>query len=608
MKLSLASLLVLALVLAVGAAGPVLAQDEEDENSINTYDQTRFRRYMSNVETCLTCHGSYNPIVRRPDDPRHSLWINSELFMQSAHAMLGCQACHTNIDAFGHRTGEVKLAERSCSPCHEVKENSSEQGIEEGLAEMQKTVGIDYNFTVALTACINCHPEQYEEYRGSAHGVSVFEHKNKGAPFCIDCHGIHYILPSKHRRSQTNPANIPSTCLRCHGESQIRIQAELTRDIGSSFEESFHGKRGELGDSAVAVCTNCHGTHAIYAPDDPRSRVNMARIAKTCGECHEGAQLNFATAFTHKTVSPTEQLGLYILKQVYMWVIFLLIAQFVLFTILDLYRHFQHRRALREAGLDAPTGPEAEARLRKKPRPRVYERFNIHHRIQHFFMAFPFTMLVITGWPMRFPELQVSKLASSLVGGAEVVGILHRIFGVMLILVSIYHLTYLAVMYLRGKRSRAMLPSWTDAKEALGDVMYWLGKRPDRPRFGRYNWIEKVEYYAVLWGTAVMILSGIVIWIPTWITRFLPNWTVAASVIVHGYEALLAGLAIFLWHFYWVHLHPDVYPMSTVWLTGKMTEKEMEHHHPRELETLAKQGGTTGAGSQPAPQGGANPQ
>lgn len=595
-------LLAAAIALAFIAVKPVLAQDD---NNINIYDERRFKRYMSNVETCLTCHGSYNPVVRRPNDPRHSLWINSELFMQSAHAMLGCQACHTNIDAFGHRAGAVNLAERSCLPCHEPEEDTSRQSIAEGLVEMQETVGIDYNFTVALTACIKCHPGQYEEYRESAHGVSVFEHQNKGAPFCIECHGIHYILPADHRLSQTNPANIPSTCLRCHGESQIRLQAELTRDIGISFEESFHGKRGELGDLAVAVCSNCHGTHAIYPPDDPRSRVNMSRIAKTCGECHEGAQLNFATAFTHKTVSANEQLGLYILKQIYMWVIFLLIAQFVIFTILDLYRYYRRRKAQPQPAVAVPT-IERPLDIPRKKRPRVFERFNIHHRIQHFFMAFPFTMLVITGWPMRFPELQVSKIASSLVGGVETVGILHRIFGVMLVVVSIYHIVYLAIMYFSGKRSREMLPSWTDAQEAWGDVMYWLGKRPDRPRFGRYNWIEKVEYYAVLWGTAVMILSGIIIWVPQWITNFLPSWTVAASVIVHGYEALLAGLAIFLWHFYWVHLHPDVYPMSMVWLTGKLTEKEMQHHHPRELEALHQQSAPAVGNPRPAPEGGGN--
>jgi len=217
---------------------------------------------------------------------------------------------------------------------------------------------------------------------------------------------------------------------------------------------------------------------------------------------------------------------------------------------------------------------------------RSYERFNTHQRVQHAILAFSFTFLVITGWPMRFPELAVSKIGCAIVGGVEVVGIIHRVLGVILILTAVYHLGYLAVMFMRGRRSVAMLPSITDGKEAWGDVLYWLGLRRARPRFGRYSWIEKVEYFAVLWGTAVMILSGLVIWVPTWATRYFPGWVVSASVMVHGYEALLAGLAIFLWHFYWVHLHPDVYPMSTVWLTGRLTEEEMKHHHPRELERI----------------------
>jgi hypothetical protein len=97
-----------------------------------------------------------------------------------------------------------------------------------------------------------------------------------------------------------------------------------------------------------------------------------------------------------------------------------------------------------------------------------------------------------------------------------------------------------------------------------------------------------------------MILSGLIIWLPQVAARFLPAWAVNASVIVHGYEALLAGLAIFLWHFYWVHLHPDVYPMSMVWLTGKLTEEEMEHHHPRELAAI-KSSAETASDAEPTP-------
>lgn len=234
-----------------------------------------------------------------------------------------------------------------------------------------------------------------------------------------------------------------------------------------------------------------------------------------------------------------------------------------------------------------------------QPPARLYERFNIHHRIQHAIMAFSFSGLIMTGWPLKFPEVPVSRWLAAIVGGPTNVGYMHRGLAIVLIGVSIYHLIYLAWMFFRGHRSWAVVPVFNDAREALGDVAYFFGLREHRPRFGRYNWVEKFEYFAVAWGTLIMVLTGLVIWVPSYAALHLPNWVINASVIIHDYEALLAGLAIFLWHFYWVHLHPDVYPMSTVWLHGMMTEAEMQHHHPRELEQLKSRGESTGKESQP---------
>lgn len=228
---------------------------------------------------------------------------------------------------------------------------------------------------------------------------------------------------------------------------------------------------------------------------------------------------------------------------------------------------------------------------------RLYERFNIHHRIQHALNAFSFTGLIMTGWPLKFPEVPISQWLAALVGGPTHIGYIHRGLGVMLIAVSVYHVIYLAWMFMRGHRSLAVLPVINDAREALGDIAYFFGLREHRPRFGRYNWVEKFEYFAVAWGTIVMALTGLVIWVPSYAALHLPNWVINASVIIHDYEALLAGLAIFLWHYYWVHLHPDVYPMSTVWLHGMLTEAEMEHHHPRELDQIrASAPGAAGEG------------
>ncbi|MBN2082914.1 hypothetical protein JW859_12015 [bacterium] len=308
----------------------------------------RFVEKQSAMETCLLCHGKYNLIIRIEGDPRHSLWLDQTSFYKSAHSSLHCSECHTNIDQDGHRLAPADVVVQ-CAPCHDEAQITAEGGktpdeIEEDFKHMLEVTGFSTVKTVTLQACFQCHPDEYYEYRDSAHGASAMKAGYSDAPTCIDCHGSHSILPSDDERSPTNILNIPVTCLRCHDEKALQARAGLERNVGESFKESFHGRRGELGGTQVAVCSNCHGTHAIYPSSDPRSKVNKTRIARTCGECHEGAQLNFASAFTHKTVSPREQLGLYILKQIYKWVIFLLIAQFVVFAALDIFQTFRHRR------------------------------------------------------------------------------------------------------------------------------------------------------------------------------------------------------------------------------------------------------------------------
>lgn len=277
----------------------------------------RFVRYLSGWETCLLCHGSYNILTNRDGDARHSLWIDSNLFQQSVHSRLGCVACHTDIDDHGHRLLEV---------------------------EDQKIPAKSVTKGAAMQACITCHQPEYELYKTSIHGVDVMNRKESEPPFCTDCHGSHYILPAEDERAWTNPANVPATCLNCHGEATIQQRFGLTKDVGGTFKESFHGMRSEIGSKSVAVCTSCHGAHDVFAAADPRSKVNAANVSKTCGTCHEGAQLNFAAAFTHRSVSEKEQIGLYILKQVYMFLIVLVIGQFIVLIGLDMFRMYAKRK------------------------------------------------------------------------------------------------------------------------------------------------------------------------------------------------------------------------------------------------------------------------
>ncbi len=63
--------------------------------------------------------------------------------------------------------------------------------------------------------------------------------------------------------------------------------------------------------------------------------------------------------------------------------------------------------------------------------------------------------------------------------------------------------------------------------------------------------------------------------------KFFPAWAVTASQTVHYYEAWLAVLSIIFWHLFFVLFHPAEYPMNWTWLTGKMTARRVEKHHPR---------------------------
>lgn len=333
------------LVLAVTPAAGQQEVSEAEQAAINQ----RFKRHMSGTETCLICHGSFNIIAQRGATRNESLWVDPERFLESTHARLGCTACHANIDPNGHElvhgdeNGELANQDSAASDAGEAGAVDSTKPA--GRQALDTKVGEHVKRTEALLACGNCHLEEYKLYKDTVHGVAVLQGGNAEPPFCTDCHGWHYVLPSTDERALTNPANIPHTCQKCHGQAEIRRRYGLTKNVAETFEHSFHSRRGELGSEAVAVCTSCHGWHDIYASDDPRSRVNTTHISQTCGECHQGAQLNFAAAFTHGEVSRTELVGVYAVTQTHKWLIVLIIGPLVAIVLLDIVQTIRRRKA-----------------------------------------------------------------------------------------------------------------------------------------------------------------------------------------------------------------------------------------------------------------------
>ncbi len=215
---------------------------------------------------------------------------------------------------------------------------------------------------------------------------------------------------------------------------------------------------------------------------------------------------------------------------------------------------------------------------------RRYPRFGRLDRIQHLLMLVSFLVLAATGLPQKFVYLNIHAVDASidLMGGIETVRIIHRVAATVLMLVTAFHLLDVAYRLIVRRVAPAMLPRYQDLLDALQSLRYNLGLTQARPRMDRYTWEEKVEYWSLVWGTIVMIGTGFMLWNPIATTRFLPGEFIPTAQVVHGGEALLAVLAVLVWHFYSVHLRH----FNRSMFTGELSEHEMESEHPRELERL----------------------
>jgi len=234
----------------------------------------------------------------------------------------------------------------------------------------------------------------------------------------------------------------------------------------------------------------------------------------------------------------------------------------------------------------ASDSPLAEQDSAPAEAPAEIVRFDIHQRLQHGLMATSFILLVLTGWPLSSHGIGASHVLVSLFGGMTGCGIVHRVAAGGLILASLYHLVHLGAMLKRRKLTLAMLPGRKDLRDVIDNFRYFFGLRSERPRFPKYSYFEKFDYWAVFWGVAIMVGSGLIRWFPDVSTKILPAWAYEIAYFAHADEALLAALAIFVWHFYNVHLRPGVFPMSKVFITGRLTLEQLEEEHGAQYDQL----------------------
>ncbi len=214
----------------------------------------------------------------------------------------------------------------------------------------------------------------------------------------------------------------------------------------------------------------------------------------------------------------------------------------------------------------------------------TYKRFNIAQRIEHLVLILSFTTLALTGIPQKFAQAGISEAIIALLGGITVVRIIHRIAATLFILEAIYHAFVIGYKLIVLRVEPSMLPGIKDGKDGLDFFLHNIGLKAEAPKMPRYNFGEKMEYWAMLWGLALMGLTGFMLWNPIATAQILPGVFIPAAKVAHGWEAVLAVAAIVIWHFYNVHIKHWNWAM----IKGRLSRSEMEEEHAEELAKIEK--------------------
>jgi cytochrome b subunit of formate dehydrogenase len=518
-----------------------------------------------NAPTCASCHGKHNILP-------HS---NPNSLVSAKNLPYTCASCHHKIvlkhdpdlritDSFDrymmgiHAEGIAKGigSAASCNDCH-------------GTHDLQKASDPKslVNKTNIPKTCSKCHNDIYIQYERGIHGKAL----SAGildAPNCTDCHGEHDIRRIDDVKSPVNASNLAEfVCGKCHNDPKLVQKYGLPEGRFTSYQDSYHGLAVRGGSLKAANCVSCHRAHEILPNANPGSSINKDNITQTCRKCHPKANYAFATSYTHRTAA-VQFHGLdWWVRFIYIVAIVVIIGGMVGHNgmILTSYIIEKHRR--------------------NKAQPTIV-RFTGNMVFQHLVLTVAFITLVITGFALKFPDawwVGILNVLGIYEGGRSII---HRIAAVFLIYIAIHHALFI-LFAKRGKEElRGLMPNWQDFKDVILNLKYHLGLSKEKPRYDMYDYTEKAEYWALVWGTLAMMVTGFILWFPTFFTSFMPAWIVKIAETIHYYEAWLATLAIAVFHFFFVIFHPEQYPMSFAWLTGKITEESCKVHHPKWYERI----------------------
>ncbi|MDE2291804.1 MAG: cytochrome b/b6 domain-containing protein [Elusimicrobia bacterium] len=523
--------------------------DEGRELKASPHGRALLKRFGTTAGACEACHGFIHAVLPVKEKASPVTRLNQLTTCGSCHAEDGktppyIEARHPVASyrktVHGEALVKGSTAAASCADCHRAHD------IRPGL-DSESSV---FKANIAAT-CGRCHAAEAGLYRRSVHGQALAGGV-KEAPTCTDCHGEHTIRAPEDAASSVSSGAVTQTCARCHASERLIEKFNLPSNRLGTYMASYHGLAAEDGSVRVANCASCHGWHDILPSSDPASRINPANISRTCGQCHAGAELRLSAGRIHQSLADAGggSRAAHLFRLMYLVLIPLTIGGMLLHNLLDLL----HK---------ALTGDRRSLRAEEEPMLTVSE------RVQHAFLAVSFVLLAYSGFALQWPGHWWGA-PFDWFGGELFRRQAHRAAAVVFVLLAAAHMAYLAAAKKGRARLRALLPAPRDLRDPAHVLAYNAGLTKKRPAMPRFSYIEKAEYWALVWGSGVMVATGAVLLFNSLALRWLPLWVIESARVIHFMEAVLACLAILVWHGYWVVFDPEVYPMNWAWLTGRV--------------------------------------
>ncbi len=515
-----------------------------------------------------------------------------------------CSHCHGGHDILPLSSPDSRMSKKrqadTCGKCHGLEKLNLEEGITKRNLISRYKGSVHYQAikegknganctdchshhnvlpssstasTVAPTEimhiCQKCHPNEVRTYNNGPHGRSL-RHGNYDVPNCTVCHGDHDMASLRVRVGDAKQWASTQVCIWCHNNERMMARYGLDTIPVQSYMKDFHGltQRGTMG--ASATCSDCHDPHHSLPADHPASRMHISNRGTACGKCHGKVTESFAQSFTHRKAMERPGTRIEsIIRNIYIILIICTVGGMLFYNFLIWLW------AVRK-------------KLLKQRKQKHVRRMTRYERISHWILFIAFSALAITGFALKFPEAFWAKWLFAMGMNETIRAFIHR-FAASVMTINLIIFGLYMILRKRGRGVlKEILPKKRDFSDFSKSIRFYLGisRNKTQPKHAVFNFGEKFEFWALVWGTIIMLLSGLILWLPKAIPEGWPSWVISLARVIHYYEALLATLAILIWHGFHTMFHPDEYPMNTSWLTGYITEEEAKHHF--ETEAIEK--------------------